>query len=149
MTDYSNSILPAAARLVIPVQYVVSFYLLMRGHNLPGGGFIGGLVLASALVLRVMVNPARAPKFDLLTLAGIGLMCSLVSAVFPLFFGKEFFTGMWGGSIWLPLVGKTKIGNIVFFDIGVFLVVTGVTAKMLLVLFAQHIGRAKSHPHGS
>jgi multisubunit Na+/H+ antiporter MnhB subunit len=42
---------------VVPVQYAFSIYLLLRGHNLPGGGFIGGLVLASALVLRAMVDP--------------------------------------------------------------------------------------------
>jgi len=148
MTDFSNSILPAAARVVIPVQYVMSIYLLLRGHNLPGGGFIGGLVLASALVLRTMVDPSRKPKFDLMMLAGLGLMLSLSAAVFPLFLGDEFFTGIWGGSIWLPAIGKIKIGTVLFFDIGVFLVVTGVTAKMLLVLFAQHLDGARARATG-
>jgi multicomponent Na+:H+ antiporter subunit B len=137
MNDFRESILPAAARLVVPVQYVFSIYLLLRGHNLPGGGFIGGLVLASALVLRAMVDPARAPKFDLIALSGIGLLVALVSAAMPWLVGDTFFTGLWGGQIWLPTLGKIKLGTPLLFDIGVFLVVTGVAAKLLLVLMSQ------------
>lgn len=137
MNDLRNSILPAAARLVIPVQYVFSVYLLLRGHNLPGGGFIGGLVLASALVLRAMVGPSREPKFDLIVLSGIGLLVAAISAMMPWFGGGTFFTGLWGGEIWLPTLGKLKLGTPLLFDIGVFLVVTGVAAKLLLVLMAQ------------
>jgi multicomponent Na+:H+ antiporter subunit B len=133
----SNSILPAAARLVVPVQVLFSIYLLLRGHNLPGGGFIGGLVLASALVLRVMVDPRRAPKFDLIALSGIGLLVALASSVMPWFTGRTFFTGLWGGEIWLPTLGKLKLGTPLLFDIGVYLVVTGVAAKLLLVLLDQ------------
>lgn len=137
MNALHQSILPAAVRLVVPVQYVFSIYLLLRGHNLPGGGFIGGLVLASALVLRTMVDPKRAPKFDLITLSGIGLLVALASAMLPVFLGRTFFTGVWAGEIWLPALGKLKLGTPLYFDIGVFLVVTGVAAKLLLVLLAQ------------
>lgn len=137
MNDLNCSILPAAVRLVVPVQYVFSVYLLLRGHNLPGGGFIGGLVLASALVLRAMVDPKRSPKFDLIALAGSGLLTALASAMMPLLVGRTFFTGLWGGEIWLPALGKLKLGTPLLFDIGVFLVVTGVAAKLLLVLLAQ------------
>lgn len=137
MSNFRNSLLPIAARLIIPVQVVFAIYLLLRGHNLPGGGFIGGLVLASALVLRVMVSP-RPLKRDLISLAGLGLMVALISASLPLAFGQPFFTGLWGGELWLPLVGKLKLGTPLLFDIGVFLVVTGVGAKMLLVLLSEH-----------
>ncbi|RPJ33685.1 MAG: Na(+)/H(+) antiporter subunit B [Verrucomicrobiaceae bacterium] len=137
MNEFHHSMLPAAARLVVPVQYVFSIYLLLRGHNLPGGGFIGGLVLASALVLRAMVDPKRVPKFDLIRLSGIGLLVALLSAVLPWLTGKTFFTGLWGGQIWLPALGDLKLGTPLLFDIGVFLVVTGVAAKLLLVLLSQ------------
>ena len=137
MNELRNSILPAAARLVIPVQYVFSFYLLMRGHNLPGGGFIGGLVLASALVLRAMVDPSRASKSDQIVLTGIGLLVAVISAMLPWFGGGTFFTGLWGGEIWLPVLDTVKLGTPLLFDIGVFLVVTGVASKLLLVLMAQ------------
>jgi multicomponent Na+:H+ antiporter subunit B len=134
---FSQSLLPAAARLVIPVQYVFSVYLLLRGHNVPGGGFIGGLVLASALVLRAMVDPARAPRIDLIALSGIGLLTAVISAMLPWLTGVTFFSGLWGGEIWLPVIGKLKFGTPLMFDIGVFLVVTGVAAKLLLVLMSQ------------
>ena len=137
MNALHQSLLPAAVRLVVPALGVFSIYLVLRGHNLPGGGFIGGLVLASALVLRVMVEPKREPKADLISLVGIGLLVALGSAVMPLLTGRTFFTGLWGGEIWLPAVGKLKLGTPLLFDIGVFLVVTGVAAKMLLVLLAQ------------
>jgi multicomponent Na+:H+ antiporter subunit B len=138
MSDFKDSILPPAVRLVMPVQCVFAIYLLLRGHNLPGGGFIGGLVLASALVLRVMVNDRQVMKLDLIVLAGIGLLVALTAAVMPLFVGLPFFTGLWGGEIWLPAIGKLKLGTPLLFDIGVFLVVTGVGAKILLVLLAEH-----------
>ncbi len=137
MNALHQSLLPAAARLMVPTLWVFSIYLLLRGHNLPGGGFIGGLVLASALALRVMVDPKREPKSDLISLAGIGLLVALGSAAMPLLTGRTFFTGLWGGEIWLPAIGKLKLGTPLLFDIGVFLVVTGVAAKMLLVLLAQ------------
>jgi multicomponent Na+:H+ antiporter subunit B len=137
MNALQQSLLPAAVRLVVPALVVFSIYLVLRGHNLPGGGFIGGLVLASALVMRVMVDPKREPKADLISLAGIGLLVALGSAVMPLLTGRTFFTGLWGGEIWLPAIGKLKLGTPLLFDIGVFLVVTGVAAKMLLVLLAQ------------
>jgi multicomponent Na+:H+ antiporter subunit B len=137
MSDLSRSMLPAAARLVVPVQIVFSIYLLLRGHNVPGGGFIGGLVLACALVLRVMVDPARWPKIDLIALTGIGLFVAAGSAALPMLVGKTFFTGLWGGEIWLPVIGKLKFGTPLLFDIGVFLVVTAVATKLLLVLLSQ------------
>lgn len=137
MNPLSHSMLPAACRLMVPVLVVFSVYLLLRGHNLPGGGFIGGLVLASALVLRAMVHPERAPKVDLITLSGVGLLVALGSAALPLLTGRTFFTGLWGGEIWLPMLGKLKLGTPMVFDIGVFLVVTGVAAKLLLVLMEQ------------
>jgi multisubunit Na+/H+ antiporter MnhB subunit len=95
------------------------------------------LVMASALVLRAMVDARRIPKFDLIALTGLGLLVAFGSAVLPIFVGKTFFTGLWGGEIWLPMVGKLKIGTPMFFDIGVYIVVTGVAAKLLLVLLAQ------------
>jgi multicomponent Na+:H+ antiporter subunit B len=137
MNDPRQSMLPAACRVVVPTMAVLSVYLLLRGHNLPGGGFIGGLVMASALVLRTMVDPKREPKIDLITLSGAGLLVALASAAMPLFTGRTFFTGLWGGEIWLPAIGKLKLGTPLLFDIGVFIVVTAVAAKLLLVLMAQ------------
>ena len=137
MTENRESLLPTAAKILVPVQILLAFYLMLRGHNLPGGGFIGGLVLASAIILKVMVAPAGRPlKWEPLSLAGAGLLVALASALLPLLWQKPFFTGLWWGSIWLPAVGKIKLGTPLTFDIGVYMVVTGVGAKMLLVLLA-------------
>lgn len=132
----TTSILPIAARVVVPVQVLFAVFLLLRGHNLPGGGFIGGLVLASALVLRVMVDPAKAPRVDLNSVAGIGLLVAMGSAVLPLAVGKDFFTGLWGGQLWLPTLGVVKLGTPLLFDVGVFIVVSAVATKLLLVLMS-------------
>ncbi|MFK7850881.1 MAG: MnhB domain-containing protein [Akkermansiaceae bacterium] len=136
MNEENDSLLPTAAKIFVPAQILFACYLMLRGHNLPGGGFIGGLVLASAIVLKVMVNPQRRMKWEPLSLAGAGLLIALGSALLPLLWQKPFFTGLWWGSIWLPMVGKIKLGTPLTFDIGVYLVVTGVGAKMLLVLLA-------------
>lgn len=136
-TPSHQSLLPAAVRPIAPFLVAFSVYLLLRGHNLPGGGFIGGLVLASAIVLRVMVDPWRKSGLEPVSLVGCGLLVALASAVMPLMAGRTFFTGLWGGEIWLPTIGKLKLGTPLMFDTGVFLVVTGVAAKILLVLVSQ------------
>jgi hypothetical protein len=66
----------------------------------------------------------------------------------PLLTGRTFFTGLWGGEIWLPALGKLKLGTPLLFDIGVFLVVTGVAAKLLLVLLAQPKPATSATDHG-
>lgn len=137
-SKYDDSLLPAAAKLVVPLQYGFSIYLLLRGHNLPGGGFIGGLVLASALVLRQMVRHQKRARLDPVGLVGAGILCAVISAAIPLLIGREFFQAIWLGDLWLPVLGKIKIGTPLLFDIGVFLGVTGVGAKILSVLLSQN-----------
>jgi len=135
---YDDSLLPAAARLVVPLQCMFSIYLLLRGHNLPGGGFIGGLVLASALVLRQMVRPPKRTVIDPVGLVGVGMLFAVTSAMIPLLMGREFFQAIWLGDLQLPVLGKIKIGTPLLFDIGVFLAVTGVGTKILSVLLSQN-----------
>ncbi len=132
-----DSLLPAAAMLVVPIQCVFAIYLVLRGHNLPGGGFVGGLVLASALVLRQMANPGKQPRFEPVALVGIGILCAVAAACAPLFLGLPFFKALWVGELWIPLLGALKVGTPLLFDIGVFLAVTGVGAKILSVLLSQ------------
>ncbi len=136
MIDLRTSLIPPAARLVVPFQVAFAVFLLLRGHNLPGGGFIGGLVLASALVLRKVARPDRALPLAWTRLTGGGLLVAAAAGVAPMLAGKPFFTGLWGGSVWLPLLGDVKLGTPLLFDIGVFLIVTGVAARVLLLLFS-------------
>jgi multicomponent Na+:H+ antiporter subunit B len=134
-----NSILlRAATRYIVPVQLLFSVYLMLRGHNLPGGGFIGGLIAAAAFALYVIAYDARVARQKLRLspqwYISIGLLLSLLSAVLPLFIGKPAMTGLWDGAIplnWLGL-GSLKLGTPLLFDIGVYLVVIGIT---LLIIF--------------
>jgi multicomponent Na+:H+ antiporter subunit B len=114
-------------------MFVFSVFLLLRGHNEAGGGFVGGLVAASALMLYAISSSPSAlwklfpldPRF----VAGIGLLISLLSGFFPVFFGLPFMTGMWIENP-LPVIGK--VGTPTLFDVGVYFLVIGVVVWILL-----------------
>lgn len=125
--------LTVAARFLSPLFLLISVMLLLRGHNEPGGGFSGGLVAASALAMQMLAfgeqRMKEALKVDPRALAGFGLVLSLVTAFLPTFFGKPVFTGMW--TEFSSQLGTMKLGTPLLFDVGVFLVVVGVTVSLL------------------
>ena len=126
-------ILQVATRYLMPLMFVFSVFLLLRGHNEAGGGFVGGLVAASALMLFAISSSPSAlwklfpldPRF----VAGIGLLISLLSGFIPVFFGLPFMTGMWIENP-LPVIGK--VGTPTLFDVGVYFLVIGVVVWILL-----------------
>ncbi|MBW6472669.1 MAG: Na+/H+ antiporter subunit B [Anaerolineaceae bacterium] len=126
-------ILPVATRYLMPLMLVFSIFLLLRGHNEVGGGFVGGLVAASALMLyAISTSPSALWKLlplDPRFIAAIGLFISLFSGFIPLFYGKPFMTGMW---IETPLPVLGKIGTPTLFDVGVYVLVIGVVVWILL-----------------
>lgn len=126
-------ILPVATRFLMPLMLVFSIFLLLRGHNEVGGGFVGGLVAASALMLyAISTSPSalwRLLPLDPRFIAGIGLLISLFSGFIPLFYEKPFMTGMW---IETPLPVLGKIGTPTLFDLGVYVLVIGVMVWILL-----------------
>lgn len=133
----SSIILRTATRLIFPLLLLFSIYILLRGHNEPGGGFIAGLVTGGAFVLYAIAYDVgaarRALRIEPLTLIGAGLLLALGAGFLPLFSGEPFLTGKWLSLDWLdgePL----KIGTPVLFDIGVYLVVIGVTLTIILSL---------------
>ncbi|MFP4351808.1 MAG: MnhB domain-containing protein [Puniceicoccaceae bacterium] len=135
----NSAILAAAARFIAPVIFVVSLILLYRGHNLPGGGFIGGLIASTAVLLRDFATgvelptmPGRMPvpsrtekRPTAVLLMTAGLALAGASALAPVFFGDPFFTGYWLPSFSLPLLGKMHLGTPLVFDAGVYLAVIG------------------------
>jgi multicomponent Na+:H+ antiporter subunit B len=129
-------ILRTATRLLMPLLMLFALFLLLRGHNEPGGGFVGGLVVAATFVLYVMAYgvPAarRALMIDPLTLLGIGLLVELSTETAPVLFGRTFMTAMWGK----VSVGSSVIdvGTPLIFDIGVFLAVIGVVLTIVFTL---------------
>lgn len=124
------------APLLTAVMLVFSVFVLLRGHNEPGGGFIGGLVAASAIAIHGMaVGPEaarRALRFDPIAIAGAGLLLASLAGLMSLLVGVPFMTGLWA-SIW---VGDTEVAlsTPMLFDIGVYLVVLGAVSAIALGL---------------
>lgn len=120
------------APLLTVVMLVFSVFVLLRGHNEPGGGFIGGLVAAAALAIYGIAMGAdaarRALRVDPMGLAGAGLVLAALSGLLSLPFELPFLTGLWGD--WLGV----KVSTPMVFDIGVFLVVFGVLSALTLGL---------------
>lgn len=128
-------ILSTATRYMLPLLLLFSVFLLLRGHNDPGGGFVGGLVAAAAFsfyAFAYQVSEARrALRVEPRVLIGAGLVVAVGSAIYSLFFGKDFMTGMWSKTA-IPVFGA--IGTPVIFDMGVYLVVLGVVLTIVFSL---------------
>lgn len=133
----NSVILRTVTRGLLPALLLYSVFLLTAGHNAPGGGFVGGLVAASAMALYSLaygVETARqAMRVDSRTLIGLGLTVGLSSGIVPLLGGLPFMTGLWT-DVDVPGLGPVAIGTPVFFDVGVYLLVLGVTLTILLPL---------------
>ena len=112
-----------------------SFFLLLRGHNEPGGGFVGGLVAAAAFALYAIAVDVQAArqllKIEPLMLIGLGVLTAAISGVLPIFAGKPFLTALWLEQP-LPVLGK--VGTPLLFDIGVYMLVLGITLKIIFAL---------------
>jgi multicomponent Na+:H+ antiporter subunit B len=127
----TSLILRTAARVLMPLLLLYGLFLLLRGHNAPGGGFAGGLVVAAAYCLNAFAfgNAAarRALLVDPSQLIGAGLLLALGSGVLPVLAGKPFLTALWSA----PAIG---LGSPLIFDIGVFCVVIGVVLTITFML---------------
>ena len=132
----TSSILQTATRLLMPLLLLFAVFLLLRGHNQPGGGFVGGLVVAASFVLYSIAFGVDAARRALLvrssTLLGIGLLVALVSGLPGVVLGQPFMTSMWT-TIALGLT-ELDIGTPLIFDIGVFLAVIGVVLTIVFTL---------------
>ena len=130
----NSIILSTVSRLLTGLLLVFSVFLLLRGHNLPGGGFAGGLVAAGAFVLHALAagfpSARRMLWFDPRTVMGLGLLVAGGSGMVAFAHDLPFLTGLWDKTP-LPVVGK--IGTPLIFDTGVYLLVLGMTC---LVVFA-------------
>ena len=128
-------ILSATVRFLLPILLMFSLFLLVRGHNLPGGGFVGGLVAAAAFVLYAMAHDVeearRLLRANTVSLLGVGLLLALASGLFSLVQRLSFMTGLW---LHHPVPVLGKLGTPVVFDIGVYLVVLGATLTVLFNL---------------
>lgn len=124
-------ILTTGARLLIALFLVFSLYVLLRGHNAPGGGFIGGLIAACGFAIHAFASGVaearRALRVDPRVIGVLGLICALAAGLMAWPLGYDPFAGVWGE------VAGYKISSVLLFDIGVYLAVVG---GILTLIFA-------------
>ena len=127
----NSLILSTGARLLTALFIVFSLYVLLRGHNAPGGGFIGGLIAACGLAIHAFAGGVAETRKALATdprnIAALGLVLALAAGALPALTGGAPFSGLWGE------VAGLKLSNILIFDIGVYLAVFG---GILTLVFA-------------
>ena len=135
-------ILRTGARYVCALMLVFSLYMLLRGHNQPGGGFIGGLIGGTAFVLYAVgcsVSEARrALRVQPQNVAFAGLGVALLAALLPALTGGAFFEGRWlfvGGEVpGIYSKGALPISSVLLFDVGVYLVVFGSVVTLVFAM---------------
>ncbi len=139
--DAHPAILATLMRLLLPLMLLVALFILLRGHNAPGGGFIAGLIVAIALVAQYLANghawmDARL-RPDTRGWIALGLALALVTGLAAFAFARPFLTSAFG-HFHLPLLGEVELASAMAFDLGVFAVVVGATLLMLVGLGRVH-----------
>jgi multicomponent K+:H+ antiporter subunit A len=129
-------------KLLFPVIGLVAVFLLLRGHDLPGGGFVAGLTMAIAILLQYMAGGARWVEARLrvhpLRWMGLGLLLAAATGAAAWLADLPFLTSL-SLDVHLPLIGAIHLGSVLLFDIGVFALVLGATVLMLIALAHQSI----------
>ena len=139
--DKHPVIMAAFTRLLLPLALLVSVFILLRGHNFPGGGFIAGLITAVALIMQYLANgvawtESRLTK-NMHPVIGWGLLVATATGLASWGFGYPFLTSTYGHVVW-PLVGEFELASAMAFDFGVYLVVVGATLLILIHLGVIH-----------
>jgi len=127
-----SPILGVVAKGIVPVATLAAIYLLLRGHNAPGGGFVAGLIAAAALVLQVLAFGHQETKGRVVSrlrpTMWLGLAIATLSGT----------VAMLSGYPWLKQIHGSYISTTLIFDIGVFMVVVGAAANMLTTFASEH-----------
>lgn len=135
--DRHPMILQTFSRLLLPLMILVAVFIFLRGHNLPGGGFIAGLIAAVALIVFYLANgitwTQQRLSVDMHTVIGLGLLIATLTGVAAIVVGYPFLTSAFTYLYW-PVVGKFEVASAIAFDLGVFLVVVGATVLSLVQL---------------
>lgn len=146
---FLNSVmLSVAARILLPFALLVSVYIFLRGHNLPGGGFIAGLITSVALVMQYMasgsVETSSKLKLEFPKLIGTGVLIAGLTGLGSFVFGSAFLTSTFGHPS-LPIIGELPLASAAAFDLGVFLTVVGATLLTISALSgASQLPRSSS-----
>jgi multicomponent K+:H+ antiporter subunit A len=133
-------------RLLLPIVGAVSVYFLLRGHNAPGGGFVGGLIMATGVIAQYMVGgtiwvEARL-KIHPLVMIGVGLLAAAVAGVSSWAQALPFLTPL-DVHFQMPLLGDIHLSGVLLFDLGVYTLVVGATLLILVALAHQSLRRPR------
>jgi len=133
----SSLILRTANGIIFPLTLLFALYMTLKGHNAPGGGFIGGLVAAVALVLFRMSH-GRDAMYRLMPIhprvvIAVGLALATLTAIVPLFFGLPLLTSR-APYVDFGVGDPVHLPTALWFDLGVLLVVVGVSVGMIVRL---------------
>ncbi len=142
--EQSPVLLRMIARALLPLAALMTVFVLLRGHDLPGGGFAAGMLTAVMLVVQALAGEAGALRpagFDLRRVMMGGLMIALATGAASVLFGLPFLTSGYR-SITLPLIGSIALPSAMAFDLGVYLAVVGAT-----VVIVQRLGHYGAAPH--
>jgi multicomponent K+:H+ antiporter subunit A len=134
-------LLEVLSRPLLPMALLVSVYLLLRGHNLPGGGFIAGLVTGTAILVQYLAHgndwvEARLPP-HYTSVAATGIAIATLTGLAALAFDAPFLTSTFTYLSW-PVVGKFEVASAMVFDLGVYVAVIGVVLSILATIGRQH-----------
>ncbi|MYL48598.1 Na(+)/H(+) antiporter subunit B [Halobacillus litoralis] len=137
MTQTNDIILRTTTTLIAFILLGFSVYLFFAGHNAPGGGFIGGLMTAAAIILMYMAYGSKAMEkilpVNFRFLIPVGLMVATATGIGGMVFDAPFLTQTFA-YFQLPILGKTELATALLFDLGVYLAVVGVTMTIILTI---------------
>ncbi|PVX71281.1 monovalent cation/H+ antiporter subunit A [Paraburkholderia unamae] len=131
-------LLSILARLMLPLTVLVAVFIFLRGHNLPGGGFVASLVVSIALLLQyvasgVLWTESRI-RINYRALAGFGILVAGATGLGAIVLGQPFLTSAFG-HLHVPLIGEIELSTAMLFDLGVFGAVVGTTLTIV-----SHLG---------
>lgn len=132
--DRHPLLLAVISQALLPLALIVSVYIFFRGHNLPGGGFVAGLITAVAMILQYVakgvdwVKPRLKVEYS--TLIAIGILLATITGLASWLFDRPFLTS-WFDYFEVPLLGQIELASAIAFDLGVYLTVVGATLLIL------------------
>ena len=133
----NDMMIQTTMRFITIIVFAFSFYLFFAGHNSPGGGFIGGLMTTSAILVLYLAFDKKkinkAIRFNYTTIIGVGLLFAVVTGMVSMFFDYPFLTHFFG-YFHFPIFGEVELTTALTFDLGVYLVVVGAAMSIILAV---------------
>lgn len=130
----NDVVIKTTTKVVSFIIFLFSVYIFFAGHYTPGGGFVGGLLASSAVVLLMLAYDLKTVKrilpINFIKLTAVGIVLSIVTASIGIFVDKPFFTHFFD-DFYLPLFHETSLHTATLFDLGVYFVVIGVTMTII------------------